>query len=180
MEDEFEPQSEDTEYNFTEEVKIDEYSLHLENLNQPQLLAKYLAAHADAIRVRDFCKRSSLITRARVEMEVRQEPEKFGVEKVTEAAIKNAVELHVRVVRCEATLLEAEHKVKMLSAAVDSFKERRKAIDGLTTLLQMGYWNIEPRSVDQRSKEIMEEEDRKAHRKALEGKLPRRKADEQS
>ena len=165
--------SEVDKIDYKKDVSIDRNSLHHECIRQPQEMAKYVKLHSQAMFDRDKIKRELSVSRAETEKDVRMNPETYEIEKVTESAVKAAVDSDEEVKIKENALIESQYAVSLLGGALESFRDRRKALEGLITLLTMGYWNIEPRpgKEDQRS---LEQANTEAQLAALDSKLPRR------
>ena len=73
------------------DIIIDETALDLEWLNQPALFMKYARHSAKARRDVDEAKQNLDICKAEMDRKVREDPNKYGLDKVTEGAITSAI-----------------------------------------------------------------------------------------
>jgi len=161
------------QYNYAKDLSIEMTELHRECVRQPQEMSKYIKAHSQAIFDRDSKKRELQVARAEAEKDVRSNPETYGLDKITEGAVKAAVEADEEVNKLESELISCEYAVNLMRGALGAFRDRRMALEGLINLLTMGYWNIEPRP-GAKVQEALEKENREAQKTALKDKLPRR------
>jgi hypothetical protein len=101
----------------------------------------YWAEQLTAARMRaEQCKHVIDLTEARVELECRQNPEKFGLVKSTEAAISSAVKASADVVSCKKEFLEAREESMLLDWAVNAMEQRKRMIEVLITLHGQQYF----------------------------------------
>lgn len=121
-------------------LEIDPLQLDTEWLNQPTQRQVWGELLADAQFEQDQAKSELEVIRAEVDREVREDPEGFGVGKVTEASVANAVVVHPAVKKAVKKLNEARHKVNVLQAAVDGLEHRKRALTQLVELQGQDYF----------------------------------------
>jgi hypothetical protein len=160
-------------YDYKKDLSIDRNDLHKECVRQPQEMAKYITAHSQSIFDRDSKKRELQVARADAELDIRSNPETYGLDKITEGAVKAATDKDEEVIRLEDELIACDYAVNLMRGALGAFRDRRMALEGLISLLTMGYWNLEPRP-DKQLTTTEEKANREAQKAALKDKLPRR------
>src|SRR5690606_17538811 len=79
------------ELNYELDTSIDEQALDVEWLQQADLMRKYASYAAATKRYMDELKERLEVERARLDLEIRKDPAKYGIEKVTESAIQSAI-----------------------------------------------------------------------------------------
>lgn len=161
---------------YQSDLAIDKHNLDVECARQPILFMRYGELWASAVRERDKAKRAISVVRARVEKEVRASPADYDLDKITEAAVKSAVEMAVDVVSVEQDFIEKQYEVNILSLAVEGFRDRRKELENLINLMRMLYWP-EPK-VDAEAQRVFSDSSADQHRQALKGRLPIRRQGE--
>jgi len=127
------------------EIQIDENSLDVEWVGQPRMYFKYASMLADAKREQDQAKVELDLVTAELDMVIRSDPDKFGIGKVTEAAIKATVLAQKEYGKAQKAVLTAKHGVDVLGAAVTALDHRKKALEGLVQLRLANYFS-EPRA----------------------------------
>ena len=123
---------------------LDKYKLDEAWLDQPKYMHKYSQQLADVRSELDQAKARRDVVLAEVELDVRKDPEKYQVSKVTEASVKVTVLKDERCQKMNARVLRMKHRVDVLQALVDSLHDRRKSIEKLVDLWLADYW-AEPR-----------------------------------
>jgi len=146
--------SDDSDY--SKELEIDPNQLDIEWLRQPKLYFKYAQEAASAREQVDTVKLQLDITLAQVMQEVRSNPEGFGIAKVTEAAIDAAVKQDKRVITKQQKLIEEKNNAEVLRAAVDSFDQRKCALENLVKL-HLGSYFAGPKEPRQLDKSMIDE-----------------------
>lgn len=128
------------ELNYEEDVKIDEQALDIEWLEQPALFMKY-ARHAAQMRKDvDLKKENIEITKAEVDKEIRQNPEKFNIEKVTDASVAANVLSTPKYKKANQEYIEAKYELDMAVAAVSAMNQRKDALENLVKLHGQQYF----------------------------------------
>lgn len=143
---------------------IDPNELDREWVRQPGLYHKYATDLADARREFEQAKTQLEIAAADVDSVIRSKPEKFGIEKVTEAAVKAAVLASREYKAATDAVHNARHAVDVLQAAVTTLDHRKKALENLVDLRLANYFS-EPRAGSPRAREHMEEKTKQRARR---------------
>lgn len=121
-------------------LDIDLHHLEIENANQPKQREYFGRLLADAQKDFDDLKAALAVTRARIDTEVRQDPQAFELTKVTETTVENAVLLDRRHQEAVQKLNEARHRVGVLEAAVEGLVDRKKSLTNLVELHGQEYF----------------------------------------
>lgn len=124
-------------------LSIDENNLLLEWKTQPALMLEYGIRLADALQEEDEARAAAAIVSAKLDKEIRDNPEDFGVAKITESAILAAVQTHPRNIEAQETLMAARCDARVYKAAVDALAHRKSALQGMTDLY-LRQWFADP------------------------------------
>lgn len=81
------------------------------------------------------------LTKANVSLEARQNPEEFGIDKLTEAALLTAVASNKRVVAAEDKLIQAKFELEKWEGVLLALEHRKRALENLVTLHGQGYFS---------------------------------------
>jgi len=120
---------------------INQERLDKEWLDQPKLFGKYAEKLADARYEVAIAEAKFNVVRAETDMAIRENPGKFGIEKVTESGIAAASLLTKEVRRAQQTVLNKKHLVDLLQAAVNALDHRKRALENLVKLFGMDYFS---------------------------------------
>ncbi len=126
--------------NFESDVQIDEAALDVEWLRQPSLMAQYCkyAAHAKAMM--DKAKERLDVVEAEMDRDVREDPEKYDLVKLTETLIKSTVlQTSERQIAAQ-NYIDAKYEYDMAQAAVRSIDQKKTALENLVKLHGMSYF----------------------------------------
>ena len=124
---------------------LDRYRLDEEWNNQPRLFYKHAMQLSEARAEHERCKAAQDLVRAELDREVRLEPARFEIAKITETAVENAVILNKRYRKALARTLQARKDVNDLEVAVQTLEHRKRALEKLVELFAMSYY-AEPRA----------------------------------
>lgn len=148
------------------EIEIDIHPdadrLDEEWVRQPRLRFRLGAELADARRELLQGKADLEVMEAELEMAIRNSPETYGLAKVTEAAIKATVLLQPVWQKAKRAVIERQHEVDVLDAAVSACDQKKSALERLVQLRLAEYYG-EPRAPEG-ARERMEEVGKQAVR----------------
>lgn len=136
-------------------IKPDQFNLDKECCIQPRLVFDYLKEKAEADARIDGLKAELKVVTARLkrvtaklDRRIRKRPERFGIDKLTEPAIANAILLErdyknaeSEVWRIEALITEAFYNRNLLEAASKALDHRKSSIENLVKLYGMNYFS---------------------------------------
>jgi len=126
--------------NYEADIRIDETALDFEWIDQPVKMMQY-GSHAAAMKnALDKAKEALDFTKAELDNEIRSDPEKFGLEKVTDKAIEATILLQERYKKVSESYLNAKFESDVAFAAVKAFEQRKDALENLVRLHGQQYF----------------------------------------
>ena len=148
----------------SKDFQIDADNLDKEWMKQPMLYSKYAKALADARREMDEAKNVLEVTKAEVSLVVRQNPENFGLAKITEASLSQVVDCSDKVKSAVSNHIEARHHHEVLQAAIGAMDHKKKALESLVSLWLADYFAT-PKAKGASKQRMEEESVKKAYAK---------------
>jgi hypothetical protein len=145
------------------DLKIDQSRLDEEWVNQPIKHREYTEDAADARREHDEFKAELEVVKAELSRAVRSSPGEYGVEKITDKAVEAAVTVQKEHKKALQNLIDAKHRMDVMSGLVDASDQRKSALGKLVDLFLADYFS-RPRASGT-SKEKMDEIEKKAVRR---------------
>lgn len=125
-------------------IEIDEVNLDKECIQLPSNYLKAAHLAADAGRDVEELKRQLDVLEADIGKEIRAHPSKYGLEKVTEAAINETILTLPAYRTAQQKLAKAKHDSQLASALVQAMEYKKRSLQMLVELKGMG-WYSEPR-----------------------------------
>ncbi len=143
---------------YKEDIQIDIDHLDTELLRQASLYQRWGKREADALYQKDQVEEILSKCKAKIDLAIRADPEKFGFSgsKPTETAISSLLTLNSEVGERTEAFLKSKYTTRVLNIAVKSFEHKKKALEKLVDLYINGYWAT-PR-VDPKAQEIFDEQ----------------------
>lgn len=126
--------------NYERDVSIDETALDVEWLQQSHLMYKYVKYQADTKKAMDEAKEMLDFIRAKLEMDIRANPENYGLSKVTESAIASSILLQPEYQESSKKYIEAKYENDVAAAAVRAIDQKKTALENLVKLLSVSYF----------------------------------------
>lgn len=123
------------------DISIDPDELAGELLDQSCRYFRYSELYAQAVMDRDRAKENLAQVQAQLDSEVRSKPEDFGIQKITEAAIKAAILLDDRYSEANEKMLQANLVSLTLQGAVTAFDHRKRMLEKITDLKISGLYS---------------------------------------
>ena len=156
--------------NFKENLEIDAFNLDSEWLNQPCRFFDVSEQLADAKKELDLVKLSLEVTEAELYKDVKENPDNYGLDKVTEKAIDACVKDSNKYKDAVKEVIDKKHEVDIFSSAVTAFEHRKKALENLVYLQTQQYYaepktsksneeKVEKNSIRRKIKERLNKED---------------------
>lgn len=130
----------DLNLNYEQDVSIDETALDVEWLQQANLMYKYARHQAETKKAMDEAKERLDFIKAKVEMDIRANPENYGLSKVTESAVASAILLQPEYQEASKKYIEARYENDMAVAAVRAIDQKKTALENLVKLLSVSYF----------------------------------------
>ena len=112
--------------------------------HQAQLIMEITDIRADLALKAKQAKMIYDETCSTAEQQIRDNPDTFGISKITESAVKAAVVIHGDVHNTREQMLFADHKVDKVSAVVDGYHHRRSMLENETKLVLSGIYGEVP------------------------------------
>ena len=127
-------------------LQIDELRLDKECLAQPSLYLEYAEKLADAKRDYDELKSGMEVVEAELRQDIRERPARYGItsDKPTEGSINASVLMQPKQKAANKAVLDAKHKVDILTSAVVALEHKKRSLTLLVSLHAQGYF-AEPR-----------------------------------
>jgi hypothetical protein len=126
--------------NYEQDLRIDDASLDLEWLDQASLFMKYAKHLAETRKVLDEAKQELDIVKSEVDKSIREHPERFNIEKVTEGAIQSTILTHKDYQKAYQYMLDSKYEVDMASNAVQAMQIRKEALENMVKLHGQSYF----------------------------------------
>jgi len=136
-------------------LDIDEHRLDEEWIGQAKLYGRWARNAASARRKMDEAKADLELVQAELDLEVRSNPEKFDLSKVTENVVKSAILQDTRYVGAQKKVNDARYDYDVAQAAVSALEHRKYALQNLVSLFLSSYY-AEPKSPKGRKDEVEE------------------------
>ena len=126
---------------FEQELKIDLSALEENWQSQATLYMKHSQVLIDILAERDKLKDKYDYVKAETELDMRNNPEKFKLPKITDASVAAALTIETDVVRLKDQITQLNSRIALHTSVVKAFEHRKKALEGLTQLFVNGYWS---------------------------------------
>lgn len=126
--------------NYEQDVNIDETALDVEWLQQANLMYKYARHQAETRKAMDEAKERLDFIKAKLEMDIRANPETYGLSKVTESAIASTILLQPEYQEASKKYIEAKYENEVAVAAVRAIDQKKTALENLVKLLSVSYF----------------------------------------
>lgn len=126
--------------NYELDILIDGEALDQEWLNQASLYMRYSKHSATMTQRLDEAKQNLDICKAEADKRIRKEPGNYGIEKVTETVVANAILIEDGYKDAYDEFLSAKYEADMARAAVNAFEQRKSALENLVKLYGHQYF----------------------------------------
>ncbi|QDP54831.1 MAG: hypothetical protein Unbinned3891contig1000_29 [Prokaryotic dsDNA virus sp.] len=147
----------------------DQLSTHCIDL--PGQVWKYMNLASEIRREVDRCRSRLKSVSLNVADRVRDTPEMFGIEKLTEKALLQVVEAHEDVLSVEDEISDLNHKLGLANNAVAALDVMKRSLTLMVDLHKTG-WFAEPR-IDVEGREAVEKHETKTVRTRVKVKAPK-------
>ena len=125
---------------YENDIQIRQDELEMEWLDQPSLMFKYAKNAAEMRRLLDLSKEKLDLAKAEIDKEIRTNPEKFGIEKITETVVANSMLATFKYKKANEEFLNAKYEVDVAQAAVVAMSQRKDALENLVRLHGQQYF----------------------------------------
>lgn len=164
--------------NYEQDINISEHDLDVEWLEQPRLMIKYGENAARAKREADHAKEAVEVKKAELDRDIRADPEKYGISKITETVVQNTISLQDEYQEAMTKYINAKHEFDMARYAVQAMQDRKEALENLVKLHGQMYFAgpSAPRDLsNERQKREAEREKQKESNKKVGSGMKRKK-----
>lgn len=120
---------------------IDRNILDRETELQPKKMAKYSRDLAEAKQDVLEAKAKLELIAAELDPKIRRNPDKYGVETVTEPQVAKAIVRNKEYQKAQTELFELQREEADLKAIVNTLDHRKQAISDMVKLHLAGYWS---------------------------------------
>lgn len=137
--------------NYEQDIQIDPTALDVEWVQQASLVLKYNRLVTEWERTVERSKRNLDVITAELDSKIRKNPDKYGLDKVTETGVAWAVKVQPEYEEAYTEYLEARYEASMAQAASRALQDKRSALENLVRLHGQNYFagpNL-PREIDQ-------------------------------
>jgi hypothetical protein len=125
---------------YESDMYIDHDALDIECLDQSQMMMKYTKKLATLKLERDQLKEEVDLVRAEQDKAIRENPESFGLVKITETAINNTILTTKEYKSVMKEYLQAKFEVDTCQGAVSAIEQRKSMIEALIKLHGQQYF----------------------------------------
>lgn len=130
-----------TDKNYHDDLDIDPNRLEDEWFRQAHLYFQAAELSAQAQRDRDTAKEKLDFVKSQQDKSIRADPIKFGMVKITEAAV-DATILQTQEYKASSTaLIDANYHYNLMQSLVRAFDHKKKALEISAQLWVGGYWS---------------------------------------
>jgi hypothetical protein len=126
--------------NYEKDVTIDPDALDVEWLGQPRLIFKYSKKSAEVQQELSNAKEALELTKATLDKKIRTNPEKYGIEKITETVVANTIISQDDFKEANQVYQEAQFEVNILRGVMDALNNKKSALENLVKLHGQNYF----------------------------------------
>ncbi len=146
---------------------IDKHRLDEEWEDQASTFYEFSTKLADAREDHDRFKAKLDVIEAEFDKGIRQRPEEFGVEKITEKAVEKTIILQTKYRDARDDVIRSKHDVDICEAAVKALEHKKKGLESMVYLQSQGY-NSEPTGPRLAKERVMDWEKKNVRNKGRE------------
>ncbi len=125
---------------YEKEIRIDETALDVEWLEQPKLFMRYARYAAETQKMLDLAKTNLDLVKAELDKAVRENPDKFGIGKLTETVVLNTILSLPEYKEANEKYINAKYEAEIAKSAVRAFEQRKEALENLVRLHGQEYF----------------------------------------
>ena len=126
--------------NYEKDMTIDHSALDVEWLNQPRLMFKYSEFSALKKAEADRAKEKVDYVKAELDKEIRENPKKFGVAKITEGVVMQTIILNEKYKIANDSYIDARFEQQVSQGAVAAIEQRKSALENMVKLYGQNYF----------------------------------------
>ena len=126
--------------NYEKDIEIDGEALDQEWMGQAALMLKYAQHSARMRKLLEEAKQSLDIAKAEADQKIRSNPDKYGIEKITETVVANTILNEKYYKQAYTEFLDTKFESDMAQGAVNAFEHRKSALENLVRLYGQQYF----------------------------------------
>lgn len=126
--------------NYEKDTNIDPDALDVEWLDQAKLMRMYSNHAAEMKKEMDNMKEKIEYEKAKIEMDIRSNPENYGLSKVTESAIQSTILLQKEYQELIVEYSEKRYEYDIAISAVRAIDQKKNALENLVRLFTASYF----------------------------------------
>ena len=123
------------------EIHPDQNRLDEEWGKQSRLRLSYGFMRADARKELSQCKAELEVTESELKLTIRDHPEKFGLAKITEDAVRSTLVIQDEYKDALGKVISAQHEVDVIDAALAAIDDRKHTLEDWVKLYLSGYFS---------------------------------------
>ena len=162
---------------YLDDIRIDESALDVEWLRQASLTFRYGEHQAKMKRIVDRKKEELDLVKADLDKKIRSKPEKYEIEKVTEAVVQATIIQQEDYQEINSELIDARYELEIASAALRALEQKKSALENLVRLNGQNYF-AGPTIPRDLTKEWEQKEKAKAANTTVAKSMQRKRRDE--
>lgn len=129
-------------------LQIDEYNLEVEWAKQASLYHRYAHEAALARQDADEAKAELDVVKAELDLDIRDDPDKYNLERVTEAAISNVITTTDEYQSAVQRVNAAQHSMRIAEAMCRALEHKKAALTKIVDLHLASYYAEPPKPDD--------------------------------
>lgn len=129
-----------TNNEYLEDVRISTSDLDLDCKEQPELMLKYTKIAAEKEKIRDEKKEAMEHEYVSLDKEIRENPEEYGLEKITDKSVDNAIKRQDEYRDTMQEYIDASHEAKVAKGTVEAMQNRKNMLQELVQLYGQQYF----------------------------------------
>jgi phosphopantothenate synthetase len=125
--------------NYREELTINEKDIKGELLKQASLFGYYSDQSAKAQKESSWAEQLYKQAKAKITLDVNENPGKYGLEKVTVALLDSAVRVNEECIKAKEEMINKAYEAEMLKNAVFALHQKMKCLEALIKIIGCEY-----------------------------------------
>lgn len=130
----------ENDFNYNDEMFIDDSALDVEWLNQPELMRKMTKRQAKAQERYELAEENVSYVYATLDKEIRDDPDKFDIDKITEPAVRSAILINEKYTEAKKNAIRLKFQYNTYKGMVEACGHRKEALVNMVKLFLGGYF----------------------------------------
>lgn len=125
---------------YIKDILIDETALDVEWLQQPVLMFRYAKLSINLKKQMDKQLEKINVIKAKIDKNIRSNPDKFGLTKITETIVANTILLQEDYINEHNIYIEKKYDYDLINVAVRALQDKKSALENLVKLHGQQYF----------------------------------------